>query len=127
MKEKRAFYICKHCGNIISMIKNSGVPVVCCGEKMIKLLANTADGAFEKHVPELYMDNNTVTVQVGSTLHPSTEEHYIKWIYLHTKNGGQRKLLKPGSKPVAKFELVDDEVVAVYAYCNLHSLWKKDV
>ena len=52
-------------------------------------------------------------------------EHYIEWISLHTKQGNQRKELKPGEKPEAYFALCDgDEVIAAYAYCNLHSLWK---
>ena len=33
--------------------------------------------------------------------------------------------LKPGEKPEASFALCEgDEVVAAYAYCNLHGLWK---
>ncbi len=53
-------------------------------------------------------------------------EHYIEWISLHTKQGNQRKELKPGDAPKAVFALVDgDEVESAYAYCNLHGLWKK--
>ena len=55
------------------------------------------------------------------------EEHYIEWIALQTKQGNQRKALKPGEAPEACFKICDgDEVVAVYAYCNLHSLWKAE-
>ena len=62
---------------------------------------------------------------VGSVEHPMLPEHYIEWIALQTKYGNQRKALKPGDAPCATFALVDgDEVVAAYAYCNLHSLWK---
>ncbi len=46
-------------------------------------------------------------------------------IYLETKNGGQRKALSPGDEPKATFALHDDELVAVYAYCNVHGLWKR--
>ena len=39
--------------------------------------------------------------------------------------GNQRKELHPGEKPEVCFALCEgDEVEAVYAYCNLHSLWK---
>ena len=55
------------------------------------------------------------------------EEHFIEWIALQTKQGNQRKALKPGEAPEACFKICDgDEVVAVYAYCNLHSLWKAE-
>ena len=68
-----------------------------------------------------------VKVSVGSVEHPSTEEHYIAWVYLETAHGGQRKAIKPGDKPEVSFALQDDELIAVYAYCNLHGLWKTEI
>ena len=122
---EQKFYICKHCGQIIAIVKKTGVPVVCCGEKMTEIIPGTTDAALEKHVPVVKIDGNTVYVTVGAVEHPMTEAHYIEWISLQTKNGNQRKILTPADKPEAKFALVDgDEVEAVYAYCNLHSLWK---
>ena len=35
---EQKFYRCEHCGNIIAMVKNTGVPVVCCGEKMKEIV-----------------------------------------------------------------------------------------
>ena len=119
------FYICNHCGNIIAYVENKGVPVVCCGERMSKLEPKTADSALEKHVPVIQVEGNLVTVTVGSTEHPMTEEHSIQWIVLETKQGRQRKQLQPGQKPQAVFALTEgDEAVAAYEYCNLHGLWK---
>ncbi|MDD4715047.1 MAG: desulfoferrodoxin family protein [Oscillospiraceae bacterium] len=68
-----------------------------------------------------------VTVDVGSVPHPMTQEHSIQWVYLQTKNGGQRKIFKPGDKPQAVFVMYDDEPVAVFSYCNLHGLWKTEL
>lgn len=120
------FYVCKHCGNIIAFVKESGVPVICCGEKMSELVPNTTDAAVEKHVPVISQNGNIVTVTVGSVEHPMTQEHFIEWIALQTKNGNQRKVLQPGSKPSTCFALCEgDQVVAAYAYCNLHGLWMK--
>ena len=119
------FYVCSHCGNIIAYAKNSGVPVVCCGERMQELVPNTTDAAQEKHVPVVTVDGNTVCVTVGSVEHPMLEEHFIEWIAIKTKNGNQRITLKPGDAPKATFAIIDgDEVLEVYAYCNLHGLWK---
>ena len=81
------FYRCKHCGNIIAYINDSGVPVMCCGEKMEAIEPNTTDAAGEKHVPVVYTDGNTVMVSVGSVEHPMLEEHYIQWIMLETAQG----------------------------------------
>ena len=127
MSKEVKFYICKHCGNIVGLIHDSGVPLVCCGEKMSELVPNTTEAATEKHLPVVEMDGNIVKVSVGSVEHPSTEEHYIAWVYLQTAHGGQRKAIKPGDKPEVSFALQDDELIAVYAYCNLHGLWKTEI
>ncbi len=119
------FFICKRCGNIIAMVKNSGVPVMCCGSKMEELIPGTSDASLEKHVPVISISGNLVSVKVGSTAHPMAEEHFIEWISLQTKAGNQRKILKPGAAPEAVFAITaGDEVEAAYAYCNLHGLWK---
>ena len=127
MKDTR-FYICEKCGNIVGMIHASGVPLVCCGQKMTALEAGTVEASREKHIPVVEVNGNTVKVIVGSVLHPMTEEHSITWVYLETNLGGQRKALNPGSAPEVTFALADgEEAKAVYAYCNLHGLWKSDV
>ena len=123
----KKFYLCKHCGNLVGMIYNSGAPLICCGEEMMELVPNTTDAAQEKHVPVVTVEGNKITVEVGSVPHPMEEAHYIQWIYLLTENGGQRKALKPGNAPKAVFELVDDKAVAALEYCNLHGLWKADI
>ena len=119
------FYQCAHCGKIIAVVKESGVPVMCCGQKMQEIVPGTTDAAVEKHVPVYEVNGNIVTVCIGSVAHPMVEEHYIEWVSLQTKGGNQRKALKPGDEPKVCFAICDgDEVEAVYAYCNLHSLWK---
>ena len=121
------FYRCETCGNIITKLNDSGVPVECCGEPMKELVPGAVDGAVEKHVPVFEVEGNKVSVTVGAAEHPMIPEHYIEWIALKTKQGNQRKALKPGEPPKACFMICDDdEVEAVYAYCNLHSLWKAE-
>ncbi len=120
------YFVCEHCGNIIEKVNDAGVPVVCCGEKMKEIIPGSVDAAVEKHVPVVTKDGNTVKVFVGEVEHPMLEEHYIGWIAIETKEGMQRKTLKAGQKPEAIFALADgDELVAAYAWCNLHGLWKK--
>ncbi|MFV0394695.1 MAG: desulfoferrodoxin family protein [Coprobacillaceae bacterium] len=124
----KKFYICKHCGNIVELVQDKGVPVVCCGEPMKELVANTTDAATEKHVPAVTVEGNTVTVVVGEVEHPMLEEHFIQWVEIETKHGSQRKVLKPNEEPKATFVLTDDDtLVAAYEYCNLHGLWKKEM
>ena len=124
---KQQFFICEKCGNMIAMVKSSGVPVMCCGQKMTELIPGTSDGAHEKHVPVFTVEGNQVHVKVGEVAHPMLDAHYIEWISLQTKQGNQRKDIHPREAPEACFALCEgDEVEAVYAYCNLHGLWKAE-
>lgn len=125
---EQKFFRCKHCGNIVGMIHDSGVPVVCCGEPMELLSPNSVDAATEKHVPVVEINGDTVTVKIGSVTHPMEEAHHIEFIYLQTERGGQRKSLDVGAEPIATFKVTsDDRPVAALEYCNLHGLWKKDI
>ena len=127
MRGVQKFYRCEHCGNLLSLIENKGVPVVCCGEKMAELIPNTVDASVEKHVPAVTVSGDSITVQVGSVPHPMTEEHHISFVYVETENGGQRKSLKIGAEPNLTFSFSDDKPLLVFAYCNLHGLWKKEL
>lgn len=96
-------------------------------EGLEEIIPNTVDAAREKHVPVISREGQTVTVEVGSVAHPMQEAHYIGWIALETENGQQRALLTPGEEPAAQFYVAeDDKVLAAYAWCNLHGLWKAD-
>ena len=119
------FFICNHCGNIIAMIKDRGVPIKCCGEIMKEIIAGTGEGAKEKHIPVYHVSGETVTVSVGEAEHPMTAEHYIDWVCMETAEGFQLKKLTPDMSPKVSFPLSkSDKVKSVYAFCNLHSLWK---
>ena len=122
---EQKFYVCERCGKIVAMVKPSACPTMCCGQAMQEIVPNTTDAAQEKHVPVWTREGNLVKVQVGSVAHPMVAAHYIEWVSLQTKAGNQRKALAPEQAPEVTFALTEgDEVEAVYAYCNLHSLWK---
>lgn len=119
------FLKCEHCGNIVAAVKETGVPVMCCGEAMKEIIPGTVDASREKHVPTYTVEGNKVIVKIGEIEHPMQEEHYIEWVSIQTKAGNQRKALKPNDKPEVCFLMCEgDEIEAVYAYCNLHGLWK---
>ena len=121
------FYVCTHCGNLIETIHSSGFPMICCGEPMKELVPNTVEAAGEKHKPVIAVEGSTVTVTVGSVAHPMTDAHLIQWVVLETEQGVQRKTLTADAEPKAVFALAEgDKVVAAYAYCNLHGLWKTE-
>lgn len=120
------FYICKHCGNLVCTIHESGVPLMCCGEPMSELLPNTQECSREKHIPVVtQVGVNLVKVSVGALPHPMEHEHHIEWIYLITKEGSQRKRVPSGKPCEVNFSLLGDEALAALAYCNLHGLWMK--
>ena len=118
-------YRCTHCGNIAVLLHDAGVPLVCCGQKMEALIPGSVDAAQEKHVPAVTRTGSTVEVTVGSVEHPMLAEHWIEWILLETDKGFAVKHLTPDAAPAATFALAEGETAkTVYAYCNLHSLWK---
>lgn len=126
MNTKKIFR-CKHCGNIIQMIHDSSVKVVCCGEEMGELIANTVDADLEKHIPVVERTGQLIKVRIGENPHPMTKEHHIEWVYLETKKGSQIKYLNYNNAALVSFTITDDEPIAVYSYCNLHQLWKKEI
>ena len=119
------FYICPHCGNIVTMAKDAGVPVMCCGQKMQELVAGTVEASLEKHVPIYTVENGVINVMVGEIEHPMIPEHFIEFIAVETNKDLKMTRLTDLDDPEANFAILPDETVeAVYAYCNLHGLWK---
>lgn len=122
------FYRCEVCGNIVEKVVDHNVPVMCCGKPMTLLEANVTDGATEKHVPEVSVENGVLHAVIGSVEHPSLPEHFINFIVVKAGDQVYRKDLKAGDKPEASFNLNGyTGMVEVYEFCNLHGLWKKEV
>jgi len=122
------FYICEHCGNIITKLTSTGVPIKCCGQNMVELQAGVKEASLEKHVPAVTVEGNLVKVAVGSVAHPMTDEHYIPWVALETEKDAFIHWLNPGETPEVVFALAEGQTAkAVYAWCNLHGLWKTEL
>ena len=124
MAQRTEIYVCELCGNIVEVIEGAAGTLACCGQDMDLQKENSTDAAQEKHVPVVSLSGTTVTVQVGSTAHPMSAEHFITWIELQQGDKIQRLYLKPDSAPQAVFSIDADVPVTVRAYCNLHGLWK---
>ena len=121
------FYRCNKCGNLVMVLDEGSCVPQCCGEPMQKLVAGATDAATEKHVPAVSeTEDGKLLVTVGSVEHPMTPEHYIEWIAYADEKKTIVKHLKPGDKPQAKF-CHKGEGATVYAYCNLHGLWKTEL
>jgi superoxide reductase len=124
MKELK-FYRCRHCGNIVWKPYDSGVKVVCCGEEMELLAANTVDASKEKHVPVITEKDGMITVRIGSVTHPMEEKHYIMFIALVSGDNIVFRQLKPGDDP--QLSIAASGSAAAYEFCNLHGLWKAEI
>ena len=125
MAEKLGIYKCGKCGNIAQVLHAEEPPVMCCGEPMDRIVANTVDAAKEKHVPVVEKIEGGYLVKVGSVAHPMTEEHLITWIELVSDDGtfSQRRFLDASDAPEATFYTKAGKVTA-REYCNLHGLWE---
>ena len=109
------------------MVSDACVNPVCCGQKMKELVPNTVDASGEKHIPVVSVADGVVEVNVGSVDHPMVDVHWIEWVQLVTDKGSYRKVLNPSEAPNVKFLLNGEKPEAVYAYCNLHGLWKTEL
>jgi len=126
MKEKNTvFYKCPICGNVIGLIKGDINHVRCCGKQMELLVANSEDASVEKHVPVYEKVEDEIVVKVGEVEHPMEKEHYIEWIAQVSDNQTTRVRLYPEQSTEVRFKYIPKSVL--YAYCNKHGLWKKDV
>lgn len=100
----------------------------CMKEGYVIMDSTKKEEAIEKHLPVVEKIGKKITVHVGSISHPMAEEHSIGWIFLETKQGAQFRRFKADEEPRGEFILSDgDEPIAVYAYCNLHGLWKTKI
>ena len=126
MKEKNTvFYKCPICGNVIGLIAGDINHMRCCGKEMELLVANSEDAAVEKHVPVYEKIEDEIVVKVGEVEHPMEKEHYIQWIAQVSDNQTTRVRLYPEQGTEVRFKYIPKSVL--YAYCNKHGLWKKDV
>jgi len=87
---------CSHCGNMFAMVKDSGMPVVCCGEVMEVLIP----GPTEHYIEWIAL---------------VTDQGYQ---HKYLKPGDDPVAVFELAK--------GDYVIAAYEYCNLHGLWRKD-
>lgn len=121
------FYFCNSCGNLMIAAIASGVMPFCCGEEMTLLKPNTSDGNQEKHVPDVsYVSKHAIKVKVGSMVHPMEPKHNIRFICLETSVGCVVRYLHEDETPEVTIRF-DGKPIAVYAYCNIHGLWRADV
>lgn len=126
--ENLVFYRCPKCGNIVVYIKNSSIPVICCGQPMEEVVPNTEDASKEKHVPVVDLFSSSIMVSIGESPHPMIDSHHIEWICVQSSTGFQIHYLNPGEPPYYEF-LMQESVrpKCVFAYCNLHGLWKMSI
>ena len=123
MTQRNEVYKCEKCGNLIGVIHGAEGDLICCGQNMVLLKANSTDASTEKHVPIITKEGSTVKVVVGAAPHPMEEKHYIEVIGVLTEDKLYRAYLEPGGKPEVTFE-IDEKVQCARAYCNIHGMWK---
>jgi len=122
------FYMSENYANIITKLTSNGAPVLVDGKELTLIQPGSIDAAVEKHVPAVSVEGNLVRVNVGEVNHPMTPEHYIPWVALETSRGAQVRWLQPTDAPSVSFLLAEGvEAKVVYAYCNLHGLWQKEL
>lgn len=120
MKEK-IFKKCLKCGALVEVLENDN-NFICCGEQMVVVQPNSVEASFEKHIPEVHVENDNMVIRVN---HVMEKEHYIKWIMIVTDKEVQKFEFKPGDEAVVAISC--NTSALIYSYCNLHGLWLKKV
>lgn len=116
---------CFKCGALVKVFKDcecEDCGIQCCGEEMKTLVSNTAEGAAEKHIPTYEIKDGEIIVRVN---HVMEEDHYIEWISICSEGKEFTTYLKPGEDAEVHYKYIPGSVL--YAYCNKHQLWKKEV
>lgn len=125
MKNELIIKKCNTCGALIKVLKDctcNNCGFKCCGSEMEVLVPNTFDAATEKHIPTYEKVEDEIFVRLN---HPMEKEHFIEWISLVKDNMEITKILYPEQNAEARFKYIPGSTI--YAYCNKHELWKKDV
>lgn len=121
------FYLCSTCGNVLFTAIASGITPHCCGKEMTLLNPNKDEGMGEKHIPVVEcVDCCTIRVKIGSMPHPMTQEHNIRFICVKTNLGYIIRYLNCDESPDVTIRC-NGTPQTVYAYCNKHGLWCKDL
>ena len=103
------FYICRHCGNLVGMIHDSGVPMLCCGQKMEALVPNTVEASGEKHIPGAVNVPNEIIGSAGIPELPDKAQLIL--VYCRSGNRSKQaaeKLAKLGYTNIVEFGGIHD-------------------
>ena len=116
---------CMKCNDLVKVLEDCNCEdcgIVCCGEPMVEVKANSVDASFEKHVPTYEKEGENIHIKVN---HVMEEDHYIEWILVKTEKENREVILKPGDMP--EMIVPYEQGTLIYAYCNKHGLWKTEV
>ena len=116
---------CKNCGAIVKVLEDCkcvDCGITCCGETMEVQVPNSVDAAIEKHVPTYEKVEDEIFVKVN---HVMEKKHYIEWISLVTDGKEYFIQLYPEQDAEVRLPYIKNSMI--YAYCNKHGLWKKEV
>lgn len=125
MKNELIIKKCKSCGATVKVIEDcncEGCGIICCGDPMEILKPNSVDAAVEKHVPNYEKVEDEIFVTVN---HVMEKDHFIEWVALIADNKEYMVKLYPEQNAECRFPYIPGS--CLYAYCNKHGLWKKDV
>ena len=116
------FFHCNVCGHVVCIVNEGSPTLVCCGQSMSLLVAQTSGEKAPVHLPVVVPNGENTIIKIGSEPHPMTSEHFISFIEVVTKDGKTCRA-KLTDKPEAAFNIKAEDITTVFEYCNLHGLW----
>lgn len=119
------FFCCKDTGTIVHMIEDGGIPMYCNEKEMIRLIPHDLSETTNPHYPSVIIKKRTLVVNVGYSIHPMDEEHFISFIHIETNQGCMLQFVNDRKEPKAIFPLLEKQVVKrIQIYCNVHGMFQ---
>ena len=113
---------CFKCGALVQVLNDCNCDdcgIMCCGQEMKKLDANSEDAAIEKHKPEYKINDDEIEIRVN---HVMEEEHFIEWIKVVVGDEEHTYYFNPDEEPVIVVPY--EKGTIIYSFCNKHGLWE---
>lgn len=125
MTKKFEIYKCEICKNVVEILCEGVGELVCCGQPMKNMEAQSEETMGEKHKPVLTVIDKDVTIKIGEIPHPMTKDHHIEFIEAISLDGKylKRKYLNPEETAELKF-VCNSNTMKARELCNLHGLWE---
>lgn len=115
--KKAVWYVCPLCGNVIHSMGEAVIS--CCGITLPKLEKEDEN---EEHIIQVERVEDEYLVKIN---HPMDKNHFITFVSYVTENKIQVERFYPQGEALTRFKINGHG--KIYAYCNHHGLYEREI